>query len=143
MKDIGSREDIDRLMVEFYDAAFADESIGYIFTDVAKMDLDEHLPVIGDFWESVVFGSGVYAKRGRNPMVIHHQLSQRSTLLPEHFDRWLQIFSRIVDENFEGERADLIKMRAHSIANRMVENICGNSPVFIAQENPATDLPLQ
>lgn len=53
MKDIGSREDIDRLMVEFYDAAFADESIGYIFTDVAKMDLDEHLPVIGDFGKAL------------------------------------------------------------------------------------------
>lgn len=59
MKDIRSREDIDMLMVAFYDAAFADESIGYIFTDVANMDLEEHLPVIGGFgralFSAVVF----------------------------------------------------------------------------------------
>lgn len=143
MNDIESREDIDRLMVAFYEAAFADDQIGYIFTEVAKMDLDEHLPVIGDFWESVVFGTGVYALRKRNPMIIHRELSARSTLLAEHFDRWLELFTEAVDESFAGERADLIKLRAHAIANRMVENICGGSPMFIAPENPGAGQRLQ
>lgn len=49
MKDIETRADIDRLMVKSYERAIADNVIGYIFTDVARLDLKHHLPVIGDF----------------------------------------------------------------------------------------------
>ena len=31
-----------------------DEVIGYLFTDVARLDLEEHLPQIGNFWEQVL-----------------------------------------------------------------------------------------
>ncbi len=47
--DIETRADIDDLMNRFYARAINDETIGYIFTDVAKLDLEHHLPVIGDF----------------------------------------------------------------------------------------------
>jgi len=47
--DIETRADIDDLMNRFYTRAINDETIGYIFTDVAKLDLEHHLPVIGDF----------------------------------------------------------------------------------------------
>ena len=70
-QDIENREDIDELMREFYAAAMTDEVIGYIFTDVAKLDLDHHLPIIGDFWETMLFQTGSYAKHGRNPMQVH------------------------------------------------------------------------
>ena len=53
--DITNRPDIDRLMNAFYSRALTDETIGYIFTDVAKLDLEHHLPIIGDFWESLLF----------------------------------------------------------------------------------------
>jgi len=39
MKDIETREDIDLLMVKFYGRAFNDDLLGYVFTDVAKIDL--------------------------------------------------------------------------------------------------------
>jgi hemoglobin len=124
MNDIETRKDIQALMVDFYDLAFADDMIGYIFTDVAKMDLDEHLPVIVDFWESMILGTGSYQARGRNPMLIHHQLAEKTPLLPEHFERWLELFESSVNKLFIGERAELIKHRASSIAERMVANIC-------------------
>ncbi len=66
-KDIETRADIDDLMNRFYARAIRDETIGYIFTDVAKLDLEHHLPVIGDFWETLLFGTGNYQKHGRNP----------------------------------------------------------------------------
>jgi len=124
MNDIETRQDLIDLMVDFYELAFADETIGYIFTDVAKMDLDEHLPVIVDFWESMVLGTGSYQERGRNPMLIHRQLAEKTPLLSEHFDRWLQLFERSVNRRFAGEKAEIIKQRAASIAERMVANIC-------------------
>jgi hemoglobin len=59
-KYIVSRADIDRLMNHFYSKATKDDVIGYIFTDIAKLDLEHHLPIIGDFWETLLFRTGNY-----------------------------------------------------------------------------------
>ena len=56
MRDIETRQDIEKLMIAFYSKAISDEVIGYIFTEVAKIDLSHHLPIIADFWEMVLFG---------------------------------------------------------------------------------------
>jgi hemoglobin len=69
----------------------------------------------------MLFRSGNYSKHGRNPLQIHGLLNGKSPLLPEHFQRWLEIFDRTVDSTFAGPRADFIKMRAQMIAGRMVE----------------------
>jgi len=116
MRDIESREDIDAVMRVFYERALADDVIGYIFTDVAKLDLEHHLPIIGDFWETMLFQTGNYAQHGRNPIEVHKALHLRSNVSREHFTRWLEIFVLSVDEGFVGERADFLKMRANSIA---------------------------
>ncbi len=119
--DIRTRKDIDLLMQAFYSNAMSDDVIGYIFTDVAKLDLEHHLPIIGDFWETIVFQTGEYSKHGRNPLQVHGELNKMTPLLPEHFERWLAIFDQITDELYAGERADFIKLRAHAIAGRMRE----------------------
>jgi hemoglobin len=120
-KDIENRADIDLLMQHFYARAIQDDKIGYIFTDVAKLDLEHHLPVIGDFWETLLFRTGDYARHGRNPLRVHGELSKKELLTFEHFERWLEIFTETVDELFSGETADFIKTRADAIANRMLE----------------------
>lgn len=123
MNDIENRADIDLLMRVFYERALADEVIGYIFSDVAKLDLEHHLPIIGDFWETMLFRTGDYAARGRNPMEVHRQLHLKSAFKPVHFSRWLELFVGCVDEEFAGPRAEFIKMRAHAVANRFQENL--------------------
>ena len=89
--DIASREDIDALMVRFYGRAMSDPLIGPLFTDVARLDLEHHLPVIGDFWESTLFGSGVYSRHRRNPLLVHAELDRKARLEPRHFARWLEL----------------------------------------------------
>ena len=120
-KDIENRQDIDELMQAFYRRAIADDLIGFIFTDVAKLDLVHHLPIIGDFWETLLFRTGDYSRHGRNPLQVHGELDLKTPLLPEHFARWLEIFTGTVDESFAGETADFLKTRAEAIANRMLE----------------------
>mgnify|MGYP001559397343 CR=1 FL=1 len=120
-KDIENRQDIDELMQAFYRRAIADDLIGFIFMDVAKLDLEHHLPIIGDFWETLLFRTGDYSRHGRNPLQVHGELDLKTPLLPEHFARWLEIFTGTVDESFAGETADFLKMRAEAIANRMLE----------------------
>ncbi|CAN5453884.1 hypothetical protein BH10ACI2_BH10ACI2_14800 [soil metagenome] len=124
-KDIENRTDIDRLMTAFYNRALADDVIGYIFTDVANLDLGQHLPVIGDFWETMLFRSGDYSRHGRNPLQVHGELSRKSPLQQRHFDRWFEIFVETVDRDFAGETAEFIKMRAAAIAKRMLDFVTG------------------
>jgi len=118
-KDIETRADIDHLMNRFYGRALNDEVIGYIF-EIARLDLEHHLPVIGDFWETLLFGTGEYQKHGRNPLQIHARLNEKTPLQTKHFCRWLELFRATVDESFAGTRADFIKLRAEAIANRML-----------------------
>ncbi len=115
-KDIENRSDIEQILVSFYQKAFADELIGHFFTEVVPLDLDTHLPVITDFWESVILNQQVYRK---NVMQIHQHIHQLSAIKKEHLDRWVHLFSTTVDEFFEGEKTCLMKQRATSIAALM------------------------
>ena len=62
-KDIESRGDIEMLLWDFYEKAFKDELIGHFFTEVVPLNLDKHVPVIADFWESVLLEGRGYRKK--------------------------------------------------------------------------------
>ncbi len=115
-KDISNRADIQELVDTFYIKVRADETIGYLFNDVARVNWEQHLPRMYDFWENILFQTGSF--KG-NPMAAHVQLHQKSPLSAAHFDRWQQLFNATVDELFEGDMAELIKQRALSIATMM------------------------
>jgi len=115
-RDIKDRADIQVLVDTFYEKVRADETIGYLFNEVAKVNWEQHLPRMYDFWENILFQTGGF--KG-NPMTAHVQLHQQSPLNKAHFDRWQQLFMATVDELFEGDNAELIKQRARSIATMM------------------------
>lgn len=115
-KDITNREDLLLLVQEFYVKLLADDSINYLFTDVAKIDLSHHLPVLVDFWDSILFQSNTYQKNAMQP---HLALHQKSPLQKQHFETWLRYFKASVDELFFGDNAFIIKERATSIATVM------------------------
>lgn len=132
MKDIQTRKDIENLMEIFYTKALSDDLIGFIFTDIAKLDLAHHLPIISDFWEMVLFQTvNFQEKYGRSPLFTHLKLNERFSLQKEHFTRWLKIFNETVDQIFAGEKADLAKMRAVSIANTMLIKFSSQNPVGV------------
>jgi hemoglobin len=116
MKDIESRADLEVFTRAFYTRLLADDAVSYIFTDVAQIKLDEHLPKITDFWELSIFHTGNYRN---NPMQVHMQLNDKEQLTAEHFDIWLGHFNTTVDELFTGVNAEKIKTRALSIATIM------------------------
>lgn len=125
--DITGRKDIETLMEAFYKEAIPDAVIGHYFTEVIQMDLEKHLPVIADFWETVLFG---VAKYKSNAIAVHQHLHQQSAFTDEHFERWVQLFQTTVDRLFSGEKAELAKQRALSIATVMkIKTIHGASPI--------------
>src|SRR5215210_4552256 len=107
--DIENRKDLESLLKAFYEKVFKDELISGFFTVVVPMRLEEHLPVITDFWESVLFNTQGYRK---NVMQLHIGIHRLSPIHKEHLDRWVQLFTATVDEFFEGEKATLAKQRA-------------------------------
>lgn len=117
MKDIEIRADLEFLLTEFYKIATVDEEIGHHFD---RIDLAAHLPIIVDFWEKILFGKPIYFS---NPLFIHQKLNEVLPLKPEHFRRWLEIFSRTVDKFFSGERAENAKLRATMIARSLNQRI--------------------
>ena len=116
IKEIASREDIIRLLKLFYEKVIKDETIGIIFTNIVPIDWDHHIPLIADFWESILLDNHVYSG---NPMLKHIHINNIYPLHKKHFDAWLRLFDETVDENFTGEVAMLAKKKAHGIAGIM------------------------
>ena len=114
--DIRDRKDLEVLMNAFYSKLLLDTTINYIFIDVAKIDIKEHIPVIVDFWETILFQTGTYQKNAIQP---HLDLNQKTRFKAGHFKTWLSHFEETVDQLFEGETATRAKQRANSIATIM------------------------
>jgi hemoglobin len=119
-KDLTDTADIQLLVDTFYDQVKKDEVIGYIFTDIAKVDWGHHLPIMYSFWEMMLFGTGGY--KG-DPMTKHIQLNEKTKLEQPHFDRWKKIFTDSVDQLFEGDKANEAKQRAGHIASLMAHRV--------------------
>jgi hemoglobin len=114
--DIHDREDIKILVDRFYEKVKKDNLIGPVFNDVVKVNWAKHLPVMYDFWDNAIFFSGTY---NGNPLKTHTHLNRIAPLTPDHFNHWVTLFLQTVDELFTGEKANLAKQKATSIAKVM------------------------
>jgi hemoglobin len=113
MKDIQNQDDLYLLVDEFYKKLLSDASIAYIFTDVIKIKIEEHLPILVTFWSQAILNTGGYTN---NLTQIHLDVDKKEHLTPELFTIWLSHFNKTVDGHFKGENAEKIKTQALSIA---------------------------
>lgn len=120
--DIRNRSDIEKLVNSFYGRIKTDATIGYLFTDVAKVNWELHLPRMYDFWDNILFSSGNFEG---NPMVKHKELHEKSEMNKGHFDRWNFLFNQTVDDLFIGTKAEEIKLRAMNISALMMHKTLG------------------
>jgi len=117
MTDIQNREDIHFIMSEFYVKLLKDDLVKHFFDDIIKNNhLEEHLNTITDFWNAILFNATDYQRNAMHP---HLVLNQTIPFKNKHFKRWLQHFNTTIDENFKGEKAEMAKTRALSIATVM------------------------
>jgi hemoglobin len=116
MKDIQNQDDLYFLVEEFYKKLLSDFSISYIFTDVVKIKIEEHLPILVTFWSQAILGTGGYTN---NLTQIHLDINKKEPLTAELFTIWLDYFYLTVNENFKGEKAEKIKTQALNISTVM------------------------
>lgn len=119
-KDIENKQDIEFLLHSFYNVVRKNEIIGYIFDEIIKVNWEQHLPLITNFWETLLFGKDTF--KG-NPMLTHIQISKKVPLTKLHFDTWLQIWNNTINEYFFGKKAEEAKQKAQNIANLMLYKI--------------------
>jgi hemoglobin len=122
LRDIESRADCERLVRAFYEQALEDPMIGFIFVDVAKLDLEAHVPEITSFWETILLGVQSYSGGVFRP---HAELHAKVGLREGHFQRWLQLWFGTVDALFAGERANLAKVHALRVGRAFHERLQG------------------
>jgi hemoglobin len=125
MRDIETRDDCERLVRAFYGRAFEDPIIGWLFTDVAKLDLEAHVPTIASFWETILLGARSYGGGAFRP---HAELHMKAPLRGAHFQRWLVLWRATVDELFAGERAELAKSHAERVARAFHGRLAESPP---------------
>jgi hemoglobin len=106
MQDIENRSDIEKLIRRFYSELLAIPEIKPVFEG---LDFDKHIPHIVHFWSFVLLD-----EEGYRTNVFEKHLSL--PIRPEMFDTWLRIWCVSVDELFSGEKAELAKLRATSLA---------------------------
>ncbi len=115
-KDIETRADIENFIKSFYEKVISDETIGIIFTKIFPLNWEHHIPLITDFWETILLDNPVYKK---NAMAVHFDINKIFPLQKKHFDAWLHLFNETLNEMYDGEKTILAKKRAAGIAQMM------------------------
>jgi hemoglobin len=134
--DIANRDDVERLVRAFYGKAMSDPVIGWLFTDVARLDLEEHVPQIASFWETVLLGTKSYSG---TPFEPHARLHAQANLRAGHFGRWLALWTETVDELFAGEHAELAKAHALRVAQAFHRRLQSYPAPSLAPDAPPAD----
>jgi hemoglobin len=99
-----------------------DDVLAGPFTELRIRGLDSHIPVMADFWQTVLFRAGLY--RG-SALHAHRHVHQRTPLSARHFVRWLTTWNNTVDEMFQGPIAEHAKTQAARIAWAMHRRLMG------------------
>ncbi|HZE17154.1 MAG TPA: group III truncated hemoglobin [Mycobacterium sp.] len=124
--DLSARADVEALLRRFYGRVLVDHVLAEPFTELRIRGLDSHIPVMADFWETVLFRAGLY--RG-SALHAHRHVHQRTPLSGRHFVRWLTTWNDTVDQMYRGPIADRAKVQAARIAWAMHRRLTGtNTP---------------
>ena len=107
--DIITINDIELLVNTFYDKIRQDEILKDIFNNKIQDRWPQHLEKMYTFWQTILLEEHTYYG---SPFVPHAELP----VDVEHFERWLQLFFKTVDDLFEGEKAERAKWQGQRMA---------------------------
>ena len=105
-QDIRNKADIELMIRTFYASLLTNESISPVF---ANTDFEKHMPHMIAFWSFVLLDEEGYKT---NVFDKHVHLNIKE----EHFEIWLHHLEKTINDLFVGEKAELAKLRAQTIA---------------------------
>lgn len=107
--DILNLEDVKSLVNNFYGRVREDETLARIFNERIGNRWPEHLEKMYRFWQTVLQDEHSYFGA---PFPPHADLRVEHF----HFEKWLELFHKTVDELFVGEKAEEAKWRGDRMA---------------------------
>ncbi len=115
MRQIGDldRDDLRRMVDDFYGRVRKDELLGPIFEAHVQGRWPEHLRKMVDFWSAALLHERGYSG---NPRAVHARLDVE----PRHFRRWLDLFAETVRALFSEDVAAAIEARAEMMAGGLL-----------------------
>ncbi|MDV3124345.1 group III truncated hemoglobin [Mycobacterium sp. 21AC1] len=122
-RDLVDRDDVYALLSRFYGRVLVDDLLAGPFAEVRATGLEAHLPVMCDFWETVLFRAGLY--RG-SALTVHREVHHAHPLTHEHFIRWLTLWLDTVDAMYRGPVAEQAKIQGRRIAWAMHRRLVGS-----------------
>jgi len=120
LPDLRCRADIDVLVRRFYERALGDAELAPVFDVLGVVGLDEHLVVVGDFWEQILFRTTRYDGAF---IPVHRALHGHHGLTSARFERWLALWTENVDALFAGANADRAKIKADAMARSLARSL--------------------
>jgi len=122
-------EQIDLVMRRFYAGVRKDPVLGPIFNRHVE-NWPEHEEKIARFWRNAILFERSY---DGNPMMAHMQAGD---VRADHFDVWLALFDRVLDETLPGETAAAWSALVHRIGRGLrmgvqdVQKPAGEVPIL-------------
>lgn len=116
---------IENLVVHFYKKVQQDEMLGPIFNDVATVDWAHHIPLICQFWNSIMLKTNQYHGNAYRKHVL---LGEKTPLTEAHFARWLALFNEEAYRHLPHDAAELIIQKASLIAESLMIGSCHRFP---------------
>lgn len=118
--------DIKLLVDTFYQRIKDDELLAPIFNERIQDRWPEHLEKMYKFWQTVLLDQHTYLGA---PFAPHAHLPIDAT----HFNQWMALFTKTVDELFTGLKAEEAKWRAAKMAELFEAKITHikNNPLSI------------
>lgn len=114
--DLDNKETIKVFVEQFYEKVLVDELLAHIFTDVAKINIEEHFLKIRSYWEKMLLKDPAYK---RHMMNIHREVYAKFPFSTQEFERWVKLFVETVEQGYQGPMAD----RAIKLANTIAFNM--------------------
>src|ERR1035437_149358 len=121
--DITNLKDIQFLVDQFYAVVQKDTFLGPIFNARLAGRWEMHHRKLYRFWNTVLLRRPDYFG---DPVPMHFNMN----IDESHFDHWLKLWFKTVDEYFEGEIADRAKLRGRTIAASFLSKIKKAEPVI-------------
>lgn len=131
--DLAVPAEVERLVRTFYDRVQADDLLGPVFVDQARVDWDEHIPKLTAFWCAI--GLGIPGFKG-SPTQKHSILSREKPFKAAQFERWVSLFHDTIDQGWAGPVAEKIKERAVAIAKLQSRLVFGSEPWGVTETGP-------
>jgi hemoglobin len=113
---------IDALVRSFYRDVATDDLLGPVF-EAAGVDWPAHIDKLRAFWAWQLLGEPGYEG---NPLRAHEPVHAREPFQPEHYERWLTMFTEAIDDHLTGPLADVAKGRAAKMAHALERLLAGH-----------------